>query len=260
MMLMLVRSFRYRDSPFGYEKCYFFSTYRQNYCDSDSSLITCGSETDCDSGVVWGTTHDYIDTSSAAKYSGDSAHSSYLVDCGTGSFADYWTDDSPDLVYVINKKRAPCVNSTHYTYQGYYGSGWVNYGGYQDCGAAGCNSSLDDVEKTNSGDTIPSPCNEGAQTDLEVLDMVVIQTVKDVTMIKGKSGIIRVRIRNNGNSTEQNVQQARVNLTAPALQVNSSSYQIKPIDAGETIEFDWRFKPIQTGTKINISVKVEILD
>ncbi|MBW2990418.1 S8 family peptidase [Candidatus Woesearchaeota archaeon] len=240
-----------------FEVCYYEVESEKIACNNLVGEMDCGGDTECYVRYIgaWHSLTDInlVDTSAVMKKKYDGI---YFLGCSPPVRGD----TGPELwFYVINKKRAHCVNSTHYVYPGWSGSDWVDYGDYYSCGGFGCNSSLDDIEKTNSEDTIPSPCNAGAQTDLEVLDVVVIQTVKDVTMIKGKSGIIRVRVRNNGNSTEQNVQQARVNLTAPSLQINSSSYQIKPIDAGEIIKFDWWFKPIQTGTDVNISANVEIL-
>ncbi|MHA1873190.1 MAG: hypothetical protein ACTSVB_03655, partial [Candidatus Heimdallarchaeaceae archaeon] len=242
--------FRYRDWPFGYEKCYFYSSYYKNACDSDSSLITCGSETDCDSGVVWGTTHDYIDTSSAAAYTGDWAHSSYLVDCGTGSFADYWTDDAPDPVYVINKKRFHCLNSTHYTYQGWYGSGWVNYAGGE------CSGACDDSgaqNYTSSGDNVPNPCFNS--TDLIIVDIIPIQVIPNVDMIQDKSGYIRVIVYNNGSANDVN---AKVTLDIIGISVTYDNTLTKSIDAYQNQTFDFSFKPRSAGNA-NVTANVTIV-
>ncbi|KYK25222.1 hypothetical protein AYK26_06405 [Euryarchaeota archaeon SM23-78] len=249
--------YRYRGYPFNYEKCYFKTSSLEDLCDADDGLISCSEDTDCETGLTAGEQHSgVIDTSSATAYTGDSTHSSYLISCGTQNFGDYVTENDPNL-YVINKKRFHCVNSSHYTYQGWYGSGWINYGG------GACSETCDDSSAqnyTNPDDTINNPC-VGNETDLAIVNIIPIQVVSGVDMVKDKSGYVVVNVSNTGNN------KATVNVSAwfEGIKLNISkdvftflNINPKSLSANSSTLFIFDFTPHLNGTNkiINSSIKI----
>ena len=98
--------------------------------------------------------------------------------------------------------------------------------------------------------------NVGCPTDLELLEIIPIQVIRDVDMAKDKSGIVRVIVRNNGflNAT------ATVNATLDENLLNTfqGETDTKLVVANQNQTFDFSFKPTQTGTRtIKADVKVE---
>ncbi|MFH0870068.1 MAG: S8 family peptidase [archaeon] len=264
-----------------YDECYFRDSTAYSNCGD-----YCGGSTSCYTGSSYiGDYHEVVNdvskrsgTAEVATFEGDS----YCTTLGVGT-KTYW---------VIDQKRNVCITEggNDYKFQGNYNAdSWRSYSETYYCpSGSGCDFEKD-MQTCNTETCIPqSPCrrlegyscnisnsnvtddcltglnctsnvcvNQNETTDLEVLDVVIIQTVKNVPMILQKTGVIRVRVRNNGNLP---VTIARVNLTAPSLEVNGLDYKENSIEVGETVNFDWWFKPIQTGTNINISASVEIVE
>ncbi|MBI2207994.1 hypothetical protein HYU50_00705, partial [Candidatus Woesearchaeota archaeon] len=93
-------------------------------------------------------------------------------------------------------------------------------------------------------------------TDLEILEVIPIQVVRDVDMVKGKSGIVRVVVKNKG-PLDAN---ATVNATLDGVLLNPYPADVlnKTINVSKNQTFDFSFKPTQTGTRtIRAEVKVE---
>ena len=93
-------------------------------------------------------------------------------------------------------------------------------------------------------------------TDLEILEIIPIQVVRNVDMVKDKSGIVRVVVRNNG-PLDAN---ATVNATFDGSLLSAYRGEVltKTINVSKNQTFDFSFKPTQTDTKtIRVEVDVE---
>ncbi|MBS3080802.1 hypothetical protein J4221_04995, partial [Candidatus Pacearchaeota archaeon] len=95
----------------------------------------------------------------------------------------------------------------------------------------------------------------GVSTDLAVVDIIPVQVIKDVDLVKGKRGIIRVVVTNYG----LNNASGRVNITFDGVQLNVSSgeNQTKSVHPGTNVSFDFDFVPLNTGSRTiiaNVSV------
>lgn len=85
-----------------------------------------------------------------------------------------------------------------------------------------------------------------ATTDLEILEIIPIQVVRDVDMVLGKTGLVRVNVKNNGpadSNTTVSVIFEGSNLTT------YSDTAKKFILANQNASFDFMFKPNATGTR-----------
>lgn len=89
--------------------------------------------------------------------------------------------------------------------------------------------------------------------ELEIVDIIPVQTVENVNMTKGKTGLVRIIVRNNGltNST------AKVNVTFEGNLLSTfNDLDTKTIITNSNASFDFNFTPTQTGTQTFI-VEVE---
>jgi hypothetical protein len=135
-----------------------------------------------------------------------------------------------------------------------------------NCQSSGCYGTDPDCDSNgnlngNCGDgvccqetyaTCPADCP--VQTDLAIVEVIPIQVIPNVDMVKGKSGFVRVIVHNNGpvDATGQ------VNVIfdgAPLVPVNNNATKLV---ANQTnVSFDFVFKPNVTGSKvINANVTV----
>lgn len=95
-------------------------------------------------------------------------------------------------------------------------------------------------------------------TDLEITSITPIQVVEGVSMVSGKTGLVRITVQNSG------LQNAQATVTA-TLQDNplekwdnpGENSITKPINAGNTETFDFKFIPSGTGTQ-TFSASVEV--
>ena len=193
-----------------------------------------------------------LDTSSIQLYN------SFLVgfvDCDNSqTLQDNEADASPG--YVIDKKRAHCTGTTTFDYQGRYGTDlWVAYKSTSCPSGQTCDSSLDDQEVSTKTGTIPNPCAYG--TDLAILEVIPIQVIPNVDMVKGKSGYVRVVVHNYGplNATGQ------VNVTfdgSPLVPYNPANATLF-IANGANETFDFSFTPDSFGSNLAMIANVGII-
>ena len=86
-----------------------------------------------------------------------------------------------------------------------------------------------------------------ATTDLEIVEIIPIQVVRDVDMVLGKTGLVRVVVRNNGGIT--------VNATVGLIFENASlsawnnGVLTKVVNASGNESFDFSFKPRNKGVQ-----------
>lgn len=174
--------------------------------------------------------------------------------------ADFNGDGLSELLFTLNRYSngvtnsiVNCSNSTHILHNltGIDSSGARYHNVVVDFN----NDGLNDIISTTNDKTLIFKSN-ATTTDLEILEVIPIQVVRDVDMVKDKLGIVRVVIRNNGflNAT------ATVNATLDGslLNIYPGDTTTKLINVSKNETFDFSFKPTQTGTQtIRAEVKVE---
>lgn len=138
--------------------------------------------------------------------------------------------------------------------------------GYGGGGGAGGACNLTDGNYSTNCKTgftcFNSECIPEDSTDLEILNMRVIQTVLDVDMIKGKSGYVIINVTNNGplNATAR----ARAWFDGEELDFSSDTFSfanINPrmINVAESYLFVFEFKPEDSGTGVTVNATVEVV-
>ncbi len=136
---------------FSYDFCYAINTQERNDCESDfSARIDCDLGI-CDSTNQVGQDHSVINTElvNSSQMVGE-----FFWQCGGGSGQNSGTTNTPTY-YVVDRKRARCINSSDYLIEGYYGNGnWVQIGNQQNCGTGNC---TDSINYTNPSTNI-NPC------------------------------------------------------------------------------------------------------
>ena len=153
----LVEGICYEQGSFSidYDWCFFDSTAHKNECDDNPvNDIDCGGHTTCKLstyqqafGSGW---HTYIDTSTAHS---DFIQSKYWINCDPADSEG--PSNSPFTYYVVDMKRARCLNSSDYVIEGRYATNsWVQIGSQQNCGSEVCTLA---VNSTNPN-TILNPC------------------------------------------------------------------------------------------------------
>ena len=91
---------------------------------------------------------------------------------------------------------------------------------------------------------ISQSSNQNQTADLEILEIIPIQVVRDVDMVLGKTGLVRVNVRNNGPGNAS----AHVVVTYEGENLSTySDVDTKSIIANQNASFDFMFKPNQTG-------------
>ena len=94
--------------------------------------------------------------------------------------------------------------------------------------------------------------------DLEILEVIPIQVVRGVDMILGKTGLVRVNVKNKGPLDANGT--VKVTFEGNLLfdwDADNSTNITKLINANQNASFDFRFKPTQTGNK-NFSTEVVV--
>ena len=190
----------------------------------------------------------------------NTTHLSGFFDCdGSSSSQNY--EPASGSYYVIDRKKALCTGDTTFDYQGRYDSGsnlWITYKSTSCPSGQTCDSSLDEQEVTTKTGTIPDPCMSSNQTDLAILDVIPVQVIPDVNMVKGKSGYVRVIVHNNGplNATGQVNVTFDGNPLTPYNPANASKFILNGING----TFDFSFKPEVAGNNKVISANVTIVN
>lgn len=134
------------------------------------------------------------------------------------------------------------------------------------CDSLRCDSTCQDrlndgIDCDENSDCINGLCSggicggTGITADLAIVDIIPAQIIKNVNLVKGKRGIIRVIVTNYGSNNAS----GRVNITFDGIQLNVSSgeNQTKSIHPGTNVTFDFDFAPLNTGNRTiiaNVSV------
>ncbi len=87
----------------------------------------------------------------------------------------------------------------------------------------------------------------GIITDLAVVDIIPVQVVKNVDLVKGKSGIVRIVVSNYGNQSANGT--VTTSFDGQQLSIHSGDQSTKLINPSQNISFDFDFNPNSTGTK-----------
>ena len=204
-------------------------------------------------------------------------------DCDDSSNQQRTVDDTEPF-YVFDQRRAYCTDSTGYKLEGRYTTVyWETYKYSQSCASNKlCDSQQDDENPTSSKTASLDPCRlkngesctqtsqcltgatcisnvcTGSEADLAVIDVIPIQVIPDVNMIKDKSGYVRVIVENKGDIGVT----GQVNVTfdgnplTPYNPVNAEGY----IVAGTNATFDFNFKPNTAGNNKAISASVAVIE
>lgn len=87
-------------------------------------------------------------------------------------------------------------------------------------------------------------------TDLEILEVIPVQVVRDVDMVLGKSGLVRVNVKNNG-PLDTNASVTVSFEGNPLLDWDNgiTTNITETINNGANASFDFRFSPSSTGTR-----------
>lgn len=99
---------------------------------------------------------------------------------------------------------------------------------------------------TKAGETSIFESN-GTTADLEILEIIPIQVVMDVDMVLGKTGLVRVNVKNNGPLDVNGT--VTVTFEGDTLSSYGNDTDNKKINNGDTVSFDFSFNPEQTGTQ-----------
>lgn len=144
--------------------------------------------------------------------------------------SDCWNDDGGNWCNTISE----CTD----------GANGRSCGTGSDCSSSYCCNSVCSA----------SSCAQ--ETDLAILDVIPIQVIPNVNMVKGKSGYVRVIVHNYGplNATGQVNVTFDGNPLAPYNPTNASKFIL--VDMNET--FDFNFKPDVAGTNKIISANVVV--
>jgi hypothetical protein len=150
----------------------------------------------------------------------------------------------------------------HSACDGYNGCSLTSGCDGQTCGTTSCVDS--DTYRTcceggttncDAGETCESgQCIDGLSADLEIIDIIPIQVIPNVDMVKGKSGFVRIIAINNG----QNHAVGKVTVTFNGS--NLEPYNNNDINnmppTGENVSFDFVFKPDIEGENLVINASI----
>ena len=84
-------------------------------------------------------------------------------------------------------------------------------------------------------------------TDLEILEIIPIQVIRDVDMVLGKTGLVRVNVKNNGPLDVNGT--VTVTFEGQSLSSYGNDTNRKFITNGDEVSFDFSFTPESTGTQ-----------
>ncbi|MDP3698373.1 MAG: hypothetical protein Q8R47_02190 [Nanoarchaeota archaeon] len=100
-------------------------------------------------------------------------------------------------------------------------------------------------------------CTAVASADLQIIDIIPIQVVTGVDMVKGKSGFVRVVARNNG--PQNAVGRVTVTFNGGALTPFNPDDGLNNMPStGENRTFDFKFKPGVVGDDLAINASISI--
>src|SRR3989344_1063321 len=115
------------------------------------------------------------------------------------------------------------------------------------------NDGRNDIILTTEGKTLVFRSNLFA--DLEIVSITPVQVIPDVDMVLGKTGLVRVNVRNNGNINANGT----VTITFEGNQLIQwqGDNNTKQINSSLTENFDFSFRPTMAGTQLfstNVSI------
>lgn len=238
-----------------------------NNCDEDQSEIKylCDSDGSDDVNEYWQTTGN---TCGGEGYIITPWYYASDFDCSTEVGAGYVCDadhddfgfEDWDPIYIPCRKNIgySCSQTTDCWNDD--GGNWCNSISQCTDGANGraCGAGSD----CNSGYCCSSTCSAtscggGNQTDLAILDVIPVQVIPDVDMVKGKSGYVRVIVRNYGplNAVGQVNVTFDGNPLTPYNPANASNFILN----GTNGTFDFSFKPNSIGSNKAVIANVTIV-
>jgi hypothetical protein len=219
-------------------------------------LINCASFTDCEVGDLGETRSGLVDSSSS-EYRDQAAR--VLYDC---LFDDSYYTTTLEWILIMDQKRSVCVNSTHYAYQGHHSAGWTTYIGPVACAAQCYNEST--ASTSTRGATLGDPCTPNATgntTDLAIVDIIPIQVIPDVDMVKDKSGYVVVNVTNTGSQAKAYV---RAGFNGDELPFAGDVFEglininNRTMENGTNELFVFNFTPSIVGTNLVVNASVEV--
>jgi hypothetical protein len=241
-----------------YEYCWFPTTSDKTACEEDENLINCEDQTECTTSATVGAWREDMFDTTETRYREQRV--SYF-ECGS-SPVEY--QSSTEDMLIMDKKKSVCVDATHYAFQGHYlygvGTHWFSYESGACSGS--CNTSLESGEVTNENTQLTPPCTAANGTvDLAIVDIIPIQVIPNVDMVKDKSGYVVVNVTNYGTTTANGTVHAWFNgdelvLSSHDFAFSNSNNRLIQPGAGELFVFD--FKPGTTGTNLVVNATVEV--
>jgi hypothetical protein len=264
-----------------YDECYFRDSSAYAACGDDY----CTGGVDCSIGSSYIGAYHYVVNGVSRRYK-----TAYVIMLDAGA---YCTVDSGGIqnYYVFDQKRTVCDGSADYEYEGRSGTGvsdWQSYSSTFPCSAgSGCDTAQDEQACSTESCYPPSPCRRldgysctnssecftnhsciggicggsNQTVDLAIVNIIPIQVIPDVDMVKDKTGYIVVNVSNTGNLV------ANANVSAwfegTKLNISTNSFGFtndnpRVMDANSSALFIFDFKPWLSGTNkvINASVGV----
>lgn len=227
-------------------------------CDEDGNpTLTCCGDGECDGGETVSCSFDCCESDCTAVY--DSiCHNECDMGGEGGCYFTAGCDGQSSGSYCVDAdtKRTCCEGDT------------IDCAGDEYCSGGSCLSCstvCDDSCQSSACYGTDPDCDEngdptlecGNETDMEIVDVIPIQVIPYVDMVKGKSGYVRVIVRNNGPLGATAV----VNITfdgSPLAPYNPANAE-RSITNGNNATYDFYFKPMEAGNNKEIVANVTIV-
>ncbi len=183
---------------------------------------------------------------------------------------------------VIDKKKSQCISSTQYKLLGRTAASTFTEYTTKSCITANqtCDYNVDEVENsTETADVNPCrtkesfPCSQTSQcltglacasgtcqndtTDIQILNVIPIQVIPGVDMVKDKTGYVLVEVFNNGPKDATVL--VNVTFDGSQLVIREGQSQSMLISQGNTVFFNFSFRPAVTGDNKTINANVTII-
>lgn len=223
----------------------------------------------------------YLQDSSFTKI--QTARVEWYWDCDANPTAKNYGGNTEHF-YIFDRRNTSCSSSTQYQVTGRYDNvpplTWQNYN-LLNCPATKECDYTKDGQETASETTEISPCRQKTgetcnitdecivsltctggtcinetTTDLSIVDVIPIQVIPNVDMVKDKTGYILVIVKNNGPNNTTGL----VNVTFDSIRLNITTGQNQSlfIPNGTNATFNFTFKPTNAGSK-TLSANVTLL-
>ncbi len=163
------------------------------------------------------------------------------------------------IYYVVDAKQAVCTGVTSYRLEGRYRNtpSFVTYNSGLTCGSGTeCNDTIDEQLVFSKDANTPDVCGAISSTDIAILQVIPIQVIPDVDMVKDKSGFVIVVVENRGNVTGT----AKVNVTfnGDLLAVVAGESDTVTITVSKNASINFSFKPSTAGAGLEVKAMVEV--